>query len=708
MRISLTLFFTAIVSCSAAQSVIQGKITDAESGEELIGASVFLKNDPTGATVSDENGTFKFAIRISESMSGDSLIVSYLGYARFSEYVSFDGINPFLQILLPRSEQMLQGVTITGNQPLSEEFTLRKVDQLDIYLAPAAEADPLLAVNLSPSSTNTNESGALSLRGTSVSQNALFVNEVPVYDYLKFGQISSFGARGILDNSTTKSELLFPSNPPLEYGNVSGGMIAYTTDEKVKDSFTASLSLANASVSVGRKIGDKNTIKVFSNFQTYPLWKFFNEKAFRDVNKFGLVDTGLQLYVKPGKNSVLKLYSYGISENYRYFIRTPSINDFSLFTNKRSLTVLNVNRAFRKFIATVNAGYSTAKRNYTFGNTDISENRTFRYGAADVAYMASTWSTRAGISTEANIFSVAGYGAKYPYALSREASTTPIDSVIHRNIPEIYSYTKLTFINKLIIGMGLRKSLLRRSYASSQFNVSYDLTAKQSLKVSWGRYHRFSAPQDDVYASELFCSDQVALDYSYAGDKLKVMTSLYNNHLVNLSGRSSNSIYGGEIQATWSVAKRITNTISYTYIKNVLRDSTGSTYSDNPSFTYMVKSNTDIRIGNSLSIGVSIFYRDGTWFTPVLTGYADNNGFYAPVYGLPNKSRLPNYFRSDLGISKIFGLGDNKRLVLFFQVQNMLNTKNVRSINYSFDYTKSFNEIYQQRNFYFGVQFTVM
>jgi len=55
-----------------------------------------------------------------------------------------------------------------------------------------------------------------------------------------------------------------------------------------------------------------------------------------------------------------------------------------------------------------------------------------------------------------------------------------------------------------------------------------------------------------------------------------------------------------------------------------------------------------------------------------------------------------------LSVSKYWVVNSKLALVLYANVSNLLNTKNVMDKNYNYNYTESFNELYSQRTYYFG------
>lgn len=100
----LCLLLTA--SLSFAQKKITGKVTDAENGGALPGASVTIKGTSTGATT-DANGNYS----ISTQQNSGTLIFSFVGYA--TQEISI-GNQSVINISLESDTRALQEVVVTG------------------------------------------------------------------------------------------------------------------------------------------------------------------------------------------------------------------------------------------------------------------------------------------------------------------------------------------------------------------------------------------------------------------------------------------------------------------------------------------------------------------------------------------------------------------------------------------------------------------
>lgn len=92
-----------------AQKSLVGKVVDADSGQPLIGASIYWKNTTAGATTSTDGS---FSLR---RVSGfDTLVVDYLGYDLYSEEIDRESNN--LTIELKASAVDIDEVVVEGQQ----------------------------------------------------------------------------------------------------------------------------------------------------------------------------------------------------------------------------------------------------------------------------------------------------------------------------------------------------------------------------------------------------------------------------------------------------------------------------------------------------------------------------------------------------------------------------------------------------------------
>ena len=62
MKFKIVLVLLSLMSAGVQAGVIKGKIKDAQTGEEIIGASVIVKEDPGKGTVTGLDGSFNLSV----------------------------------------------------------------------------------------------------------------------------------------------------------------------------------------------------------------------------------------------------------------------------------------------------------------------------------------------------------------------------------------------------------------------------------------------------------------------------------------------------------------------------------------------------------------------------------------------------------------------------------------------------------------------
>ncbi|MEM9917554.1 MAG: TonB-dependent receptor [Bacteroidota bacterium] len=87
LRLSLLSLFLAVGTMLSAQQMVTGTITDAESDEPLIGASILLQGTSSG-TITDFEGKYSL-----EANEGDVLVISYTGYSTVELTVGTDDLS---------------------------------------------------------------------------------------------------------------------------------------------------------------------------------------------------------------------------------------------------------------------------------------------------------------------------------------------------------------------------------------------------------------------------------------------------------------------------------------------------------------------------------------------------------------------------------------------------------------------------------------
>ena len=112
-----------MLALQAEGKIIKGKIRDAQTGEEIIGARIQVKGDPSKAVVSGLDGSFNLSV----GQNAFTLVCTYMGYQPFEVEVRSENEN--IEIPLVSKEIELKGVTVTAHNPGRSEAGARLIEK---------------------------------------------------------------------------------------------------------------------------------------------------------------------------------------------------------------------------------------------------------------------------------------------------------------------------------------------------------------------------------------------------------------------------------------------------------------------------------------------------------------------------------------------------------------------------------------------------
>ena len=220
------LFFDSVRA--QQQYTISGSIRDAKTGEELIGATVSIKELSGKGASTNAYGFYSITLP-----SGNYEVKSqYMGYEPISKQIVLNK-SLKLDFTLNESARELQEVVITS-QKTDENVTqtqmgLQKIDIKEIKSIPVlfGEKDILKTIQLLPGIKSAGEGNSgFNVRGGASDQNLILLDEATVYNASHLmGFFSVFNSDAIKDMSVYKG------NEPAEYG----GRLSSVIDIKMKD-----------------------------------------------------------------------------------------------------------------------------------------------------------------------------------------------------------------------------------------------------------------------------------------------------------------------------------------------------------------------------------------------------------------------------------------------------------------------------------------
>lgn len=226
LKVYLIIFFLLISVIGSAQSyTLSGKLTDANSGEDLIGATI-VKKGTTQGTITNINGQYSLTVE------ADTLVVlfSYVGYSTYEKTFVITGNLNFDVELKPNTLDQIEvvGEDLNKIQENTQMSTIDiPVDQIKKIPALLGEVDVVKALQLLPGVQSGSEaSSGMYVRGGGPDQNLILLDGTPVYNASHlFGFFSVFNADAI------KKVELVKGGFPARYG----GRLSSVLDIRMKD-----------------------------------------------------------------------------------------------------------------------------------------------------------------------------------------------------------------------------------------------------------------------------------------------------------------------------------------------------------------------------------------------------------------------------------------------------------------------------------------
>ena len=227
MRLLYILVFLPFISLSQEKFTLNGYITDKESGESLIGATVYI-NELNAGTVTNAYGFY--SITLDEGTY--SLDFRYIGYVSMSRSIDLNS-NQKVDIELEGDDIQLENIVISDQAEdfnvSSIEMSTAKLDMSKISEIPTflGENDIIKAIQLLPGVSSVGEGASgFNVRGGSVGQNLVLLDEAPVYNSSHL-----LGFLSVFNPDAVKDLKLYKGGIPSRFG----GRLSSILDIRMKD-----------------------------------------------------------------------------------------------------------------------------------------------------------------------------------------------------------------------------------------------------------------------------------------------------------------------------------------------------------------------------------------------------------------------------------------------------------------------------------------
>jgi hypothetical protein len=712
-RINLVLFLLILLGTSPVSAqkeklktyTISGKVTDAQNGESLIGATIYIVEKKTG-TVSDIYGNFSISL-----LQGQySVNISYVGYETIKKVITLDK-DIILKTELSVHQENLKEVEITSEKRdqnvARPEMSTFKMDIKTIESIPAlfGEVDIIKAIQMLPGVQSVSEgSSGFSVRGGAADQNLILLDGATVYNASHM-----LGFFSVFNNDAIKDVKLYKGDIPAEYGGRLSSVLDIHMDEGNSKKFEVNggIGLISSRLTVEGPIDKDKCSFIVSGRRTYAdLYLPLSSNKALQNNKLYFYDLNAKINYKIGDKDQIFLSGY--------FGRDVFKNQFAGLQWGNGTGTVRWNHLFtKKIFGNFSANYSDYRYQIDGGTGDVTG---FLWSASlkdigvkgDISYFVNPKNTiKFGLSS---VYHMIDPGV----ASGTGTSVFNTVKVPHNYALEtgFYAGNEEQFGEKFTIKYGLRLSIFQNIgpgtvyhynenfnstdstvYKSGDFfhtyygleprlGLLYEFNEKSSIKASYARTNQYlqlaqnstvGTPLDIWFPSSpnvkpQVC-DQVAGGYfrNFRHNTIETSVEVYYKSMQNVIDFKDyavlllNDTLEGQLRIgkAWSYGaeflvrlneKKLNGWISYTYsrvFRQVDLINNGKTYPapyDKPNNIAIV---LNYRISKRVMVSANWVYATANPLTfPI--GRAEVGGKIIPIYSDRNAYRYQAYHRLDI------------------------------------------------------------
>jgi len=744
----ILLCLCAIIKESHAQTktsiVLNGFVKDANTGEALIGATVFVNGTTIGTTT---NGYGFFTLIVPKGKQ--KITFSYIGYNNTDKDINVNTDQRITVELSPISTE-IEAVTITrdkGNSNVSKpQMSVAKLSMKTVKQMPAlmGEVDVIKAIQLLPGIQSAAEgSSGFNVRGGNFDQNLILLDEATVYNASHL-----MGFFSVFNNDAINDITVYKGDMPASLG----GRLSSVLDIKMKEGNSKKFTATGGIGSISSRLTLEGPIKkdsssfIISGRRTYidMFFPLFNNE---DLNSSKLYFYDLNAKVNLTLNQNNRVYASGYfgrdvfgesSSQFGFGNNTLSLRWNHIFSNNLYMNNTIIGSQYNYYLQSLSNDANAFKWDSKMKEFAIKSNFTLNineYNTLKFGFSSSFLSFNPGVVTagsEQSFFNK--FEIPQNYALEHG---------LYISNDQTIGKFKLKYGLRLSIFQNIGKGTLlqmdsaynvigKREYASGKiFNtyinpeprlgVTYLIDAENSLKASYThavQYVQLASNSQTGNPLDVWFpaspnvkpqkADQWAMGYfrNFKNNTIETSLEVYYKNLTNLIDfkdfasillndemeaeirTGKGYAYGAELYFRFNFNK-LDGWLSYTYnrtyrtINGVNNNKTYRASYDKPhNISFVVNYNLTKRTNFSAIWILS----SGQAFTPPVGNYKID-GATIPIYSDRNGSRFPTYHRLDLSLN----IKSKKNLSRRWQgewnisVYNAYNRKNAWSIIFEKD-----------------------
>lgn len=313
----LTLFITGLVSAQSS-FVLSGNITDAASGESLMGTNVVAVELPNTGAVSNSYGFYSLTLPKGEYQ----VRFQFIGYEPKIVRVDLNE-NKKLDVELHEKTYEIENIVVTGERA---DKNVTSVEMGNVQMVPKqiesipvifGEPDVLKTIQLTPGVKPAGEgSSGFYVRGGGIDQNLILIDEAPVYNASHL-----LGFFSVFNSEALKNASLLKGSVPAEYGGRASSVLDIQMKEgNLKDfGVTGNLGLISSNVTVEGPIEKDKSSFILSGRRTYAdlFLNFSKDEDIRETHLY-FYDFNLKTNYKINDNNRIYLSAYLGRDDFGY------------------------------------------------------------------------------------------------------------------------------------------------------------------------------------------------------------------------------------------------------------------------------------------------------------------------------------------------------------------------------------------------------
>jgi len=759
---SFTLYPRKIDEGAEIKYTISGYIKDAETGENLTGATVYVREIKLGTT-SNSYGFYSISLK----PGFYHITYTFLGYVAKEITINIKE-DVTLGISLSPGTEELHEVTVSSVKKnrniISTQMGTERLLSKDIKKVPVlmGEADLIKVLQLMPGVQATSEgSSGFSVRGGNPDQNLILLDEATVYNAGHF-----LGFFSVFNNDAIKNVELYKGDIPAS----SGGRISSLLDIRMKDgnnkrfSATGGIGTIASRLTLEGPIIKNRTSFIVSGRRTY-LDMFIPLLGKKDMKGSRIYFYDLNAKVNHTFNENNHVYISG------YFGRDVFKNEFSEMNFGNRTFTARWNHVYNPKLFS-NITLINSKYNYGLGTVDKGPN-SFEWKSNLI-----DWSLKADFNYYVNPSNTINFGGQATYHDIMPGSAYGKDEEESTNeviLPNTNSLEYALYISniqkitsRLTLKYGLRYSIFQNIgpgvlyHYDDNYEVDreedipkgeiyntyqgleprlgaiYVLTPTSSLKAGYSRTRQYlnmasnstsSSPLDIWFPSSPNVKPQISDQYSmgffknFLSDKLETSIEVFYKNMRNTIDFKDharlllNEYLEGELRfgKSWAYGVELyvkfnmgdwNGWVGYTWLRaerKINEVNNGNTYRSPYDHTNDFSVVVNRQINKRSFIAMNWIFYTGTPVTyPV--GRYESGGVVVPFYSQRNAERMPAYNRLDLSYTL---KGKNKKNRRWhgewvFSVYNAYYRKNAWMINFVQDEDNPY-EMHAEMTYLFSI-----